>query len=267
MGRQDTTVRVGHKNVYFKGGEESPLFSHRSDEAYDVESLFNKLQEHDAIAFPHHPPWSGMTWEDHDPEVQTNYEIVSIHGANEYMGNLPIPHRGGMPGTFAQDGLEKGNVIGFVGGSDSHGLYYHSLDGWREDPYKGGLTGVLLDGPLTRENVWYALKNRRNYATAGEKYYLDFSINEKPMGSVITVNEPPVISFEARSINILYAYIIRNNEELFITGSIGAGRFGYHHLPDETIEPGKNFYYLRVVYKDGTVAWSSPIWVTYEPEE
>jgi len=267
MGRQDTTVRVGHKNVYFRGGEESPLFSHRGEKAYDVESLFKILHKHDAIAFPHHPPWSGTTWEDHDPEIQTNYEIVSIHGANEYMGNLPVPHRGGMPGTFAQDGLELGKIIGFVGGSDSHGLYYHSHDGWREDPYKGGLTGVLLDGPLTRENVWYALKARRNYATAGEKYYLDFSINEYPMGSKITVSEPPTISFEARSLNILYAYIIRNNEELFISGSIGAGRFGYHGLKDDTIEPGKNYYYLRVVYKDGTMAWSSPIWVHYVPHE
>jgi hypothetical protein len=266
MGRQDSTVRVGHKNVYFKGGEESPLFSHRGEKAYDVESLFNLLHEHDAIAFPHHPPWGGMTWEDHDPDVQTNYEIISIHGANEYMGNLPIPHRGGMPGSFAQDGLAKGKIIGFVGGSDSHGLYYHSHDGWREDPYKGGLTGVLLDGPLTRENIWYALKNRRNYATAGEKYFLDFSVNGYPMGSRITVHEPPVISFEARSLNILYAYIIRNNEELFITGSIGAGRFGYHGIEDDTVPPGENYYYLRVVYKDGTVAWSSPIWVTYVPE-
>jgi hypothetical protein len=86
------------------------------------------------------------------------------------------------------------------------------------------------------------------------------------MGSEITVHEPPAIHFEARSLNILYCYIIRNNEELFITGSIGAGRFGYRGLKDETIEPGVNYYYLRVVYKDGTVAWSSPIWVNYLPE-
>ncbi len=266
MGRQDSTVRTGHKNVYFKGGEESPLFSHRGTVAFNAETLFETLRSHDAIAIPHHPPWGGITWDDHDPEIQTNYEIVSIHGASEYMGNLPIPHRGGMPGSFAQNGLANGHVFGFVGGSDTHGLYYHSDDGWREDPYKGGLTGVLLNGSLTRENVWDALKNRRNYATSGEKYFLNFSVNGAPMGSEITVDEPPAIHFEARSLNILYCYIIRNNEELFITGSIGAGRFGYRGLKDETIEPGMNYYYLRVVYKDGTVAWSSPIWVNYLSE-
>lgn len=265
-GRQDSTVQIGHKNVYFRGGEKSPFFNHHGKIAYDAVSLFKTLHDHDAIAFPHHPPWGGMTWEDHDPEIQTNYEIVSIHGANEYMGNRPIPHRGGMPGTFAQDGLARGKIIGFVGASDAHGLYYHSNEGWREDAYKGGWTGVLLNEPLTREAVWQALKARRNYATAGEKHYVEFSIDGHPMGSVITVHKPPIIAFEVRSYDILYAYIIRNNQELWVSGKIGGLRTGYKGLRDETIASGKNFYYLRVVYKDGTVAWSSPIWVHYKPE-
>ncbi len=264
-GRQDSASRIGHKNVYFRGGEESPFFSHKGKQSYNPESLFRKLHEADAIAFPHHPAWGGMTWEDHDPDIQTNYEIISIHGANESMGNLPIPHRGGMPGTFAQDGLAKGAVVGFVGGSDSHGLYYHAHEGWREDPYKGGMTGVLLEGSLTRENVWDALKRRRNYATAGEKYYLEFFINGAPMGSVITTSLPPVISFEARSDKLVYAYVIRDNKERFISGPVDMRMARYTGVVDDTVEPGLHFYYLRVIYKDGTAAWSSPIWVDYRP--
>ena len=264
-GRQDSTSRVGHKNIYFKGGESSPLFSHKGSVAYDPVTLFKTLHHADAIAFPHHPAWGGITWEENDPEVQTNYEIVSIHGANEYAGNLPIPHRGGMPGSFAQDGLEKGVRIGFVGGSDSHGLFFHAHEGWREDPYKGGLTAVLLRGLLTRENVWEALKARANYATSGEKLYLEFSINGLPMGSEVRVSKPPIISFEARSDKLLYAYILRNGKERFVSGPIDARMARYVGIEDETIAPGKNYYYLRVVYKDGSVAWSSPIWVEYEP--
>ncbi len=265
-GRQDSSVKIGHKNVYFKGGEESPFFSHFSNRAYDARSLFQTLHDHEALAFPHHTAWGGITWEDHDPEIETNYEIVSIHGANEYMGNLPVPHRGGMPGTFAQDGLSHGVVVGFVGGSDSHGLYYHSHEGWREDPYKGGLTGVLLNGPLTRENVWTALKERRNYATSGEKYFLEFFIDGQPMGSIIRTDKPPTIAFRALSEKILYAYIIRDNREHFVTGAIGGSRWEYKGLPDNSVEPGNHSYYLRIVYRDGTVAWSSPIWVSYRPK-
>jgi len=263
-GRQDSTVLVGHKNVYFRGGEESPFFNHHGKEAHDAVSLFEILRKHNGLAFPHHPPWSGITWEDHDPEIQSNYEIISIHGANEHMGNLPIPHRGGLPGTFAQDGLAKGKIIGFVGASDSHGLYHHSNEGWRDDPYKGGWTGVLLDTTLTRESVWQALQARRNYATAGEKHYLEFFINGFPMGSEITTKQPPIISFKVRSSNILYAYVIRDNQELFISGKIGGAHTAYKGMRDETITPGKHFYYLRVVYKDDTISWSSPIWVDYQ---
>jgi len=264
-GKQDSASRVGHKNVYFKGGEESPLFSHKSPEAFDPTTLFKTLHNADAIAFPHHPAWGGMTWADHDPEIQTNYEIVSIHGANEYAGNLPIPHRGGMPGVFAQDGLAKGAKIGFVGGTDSHGLYYHAHEGWREDPYKGGMTAVLVQGPLTREVVWEALKARRNYATSGEKHYIEFSVNGFPMGSAIQISNPPVVSFEARSDRILYAYVVRNNNDRFISGPVDGRMARYVGVDDRTIEPGRNYYYLRVVYKDGNVAWSSPIWVEYTP--
>ncbi|MEX1275395.1 MAG: CehA/McbA family metallohydrolase [Bacteroidota bacterium] len=264
-GRQDSANRIGHKNVYFRGGEESPFFSHKGQQAHDPESLFKTLHDANAIAFPHHPAWGGMTWEDHDPEIQTNYEIISIHGANEYMGNMPIPHRGGMPGTFAQDGLARGAVLGFVGGTDSHGLYYHAHEGWREDPYKGGLTAVLLESSLTRENVWDALKNRRNYATAGEKLYLEFSINDAPMGSEIRATSRPVISFEARSDKLLYATIIRDNKERFISGPVDMRMARYTGVIDDTIEPGRHYYYLRVVCKDGTLAWSSPIWVDYRP--
>jgi|TARA_B100000959_G_C14996305_1_gene630419 hypothetical protein len=265
-GKQDTTVEIGHKNVYFKGGEESPLFSHFSDKGKDARSLFNTLHSYNALAFPHHPPWSGITWEDHDPDIETNYEIVSIHGANEYMGNLPIPHRGGKPGTFAQDGLEKGAKIGFVGASDSHGLYYHSHEGWREDPYKGGLTGVLLSDSLNRENIWDALRYRRNYATSGEKYFIDFTINGHPMGSSISIQDPPLISFEAISDKIIYSYVVRNNKELFVSGKIGGPYYRYKGLKDETISRGENIYYLKVLYNDGTIAWSSPIWVNYVPK-
>jgi hypothetical protein len=265
-GLQDSTSKIGHKNVYFQGGEESPFFNHHGEIAYDAVTLFKTLHKHDGIAFPHHPPWGGVTWEDHDPDIQANYEIVSIHGANEYMGNLPIPHRGGMPGTFAQDGLAKGKIIGFVGASDSHGLYYHANEGWREDAYKGGWTGVLLNGPLTREHVWQALHERRNYATSGEKVYLEFAINGLPMGTRLTVHEPPVIIFEVRSHDLLYAYVLRNNKELFVSGKIGGDLTAYKGMRDETIAVGQNFYYLRVVFRNGTMAWSSPIWVNYEPE-
>lgn len=81
------------------------------------------------------------------------------------------------------------------------------------------------------------------------------------MGSSITVSEPPVIAFEAKSEKILYATIVRNGKERFISGPVDIRGARYTGVVDETIESGRNYYYLQVVYKDGTIAWSSPIWV------
>ena len=33
---------------------------------------------------------------------------------------------------------------------------------------------------------------------------------------------------------------------------------------DENLSPGKHWYYLRVIQDNGEMAWSSPIWVTFE---
>jgi len=57
--------------------------------------------------------------------AQPLVEIISVHGAFEFMGNKPIPHRGGKKDCFVQDGLARGLRFGIVGGSDSHGLIWH----------------------------------------------------------------------------------------------------------------------------------------------
>ena len=32
---------------------------------------------------------------------------------------------------------------------------------------------------------------------------------------------------------------------------------------DQKTKPGESYYYLRVIQKDGEMAWGSPAWVTY----
>ena len=86
------------------------------------------------------------------------------------------------------------------------------------------------------------------------------------MGSFINIQDPPLISFEAISDKIIYSYVIRNNKELFVSGKIGGSYYRYRGLKDETISRGENIYYLKVLYNDGTIAWSSPIWVNYVPK-
>jgi hypothetical protein len=40
-------------------------------------------------------------------------------------------------------------------------------------------------------------------------------------------------------------------------------RLGGWRLRQPDAQPGENYYYVRVIQKDGQMAWSSPIWVLW----
>ena len=46
-----------------------------------------------------------------------------------------------------------------------------------------------------------------------------------------------------------------------MSGMVGGPNIRYKGVVDDAVKPGLNSYYLRIVCKDGTVAWSSPLWV------
>jgi len=262
-----TTPRLpkgfGHKNVFFLNWDK-PIFSFDSA-ASTTKDLFALLKNNSAIAVPHHIGWTGTDWENHDEEVQPDVEIVSTHGAFEYMGNEPIRHRGGMPGNFVQDGLKKGLKFGLIGSSDGHGLREHHGVGRKDDEWQSGLTGVVVKNKSKNE-IFEALKKRRVFATSGTKIQINFKINEKWMGEEINTNKPPKINFEVLgSSKISYVILVRDNENLLYLGKdLYEGRGIRTEYTDENLSPGKHWYYLRVIQDNGEMAWSSPIWVNYK---
>ena len=265
-----TTPRLpkgfGHKNVFFMSWDK-PIFSFDSS-AKNTKDLFKLLKKNDAIAFPHHIGWTGTDWENHDPEVQPDVEIVSTHGAFEYMGNEPIRHRGGMPGYFVQDGLAKGLKFGLIGSSDGHGLRYHHGVGRKDNEWQTGLTGVIVKNK-TKEEIFSALKDRRVFATSGTKIQVNFKINDKWMGSEINITNPPEINLEVLgSSKLHYAILVRDNKNLLYLGKdLTEGRGARIKYVDKDLTAGEHWYYVRVIQDNGEMAWSSPIWVNYKPEK
>lgn len=263
-----TTPRVpkgfGHKNVYFSGWDK-PIFSFKFD-ASSTKDLFQLLKENDAIAFPHHIGWTGIDWENHDEEAQPDIEMISAHGAFEYMGNEPIRHRGGMPGNFIQDGLAKGLKFGLIGSSDGHGLRWHHGIARKEDEWQTGLTGAIVP-EKTKDNIFNALKTRRVYATSGSRIRTILKVNDQWMGSDISTAAFPKIDIEViGTAQIDYAVLLKDNEEILHLGRDWYDGFGIiYSYVDEKITEGEHFYYLRVVQSDGEMSWSSPVWVNYQP--
>ncbi len=263
-GQEWTTARYpqafGHKNIYHINPA-LPLFDHTDEGTETTQQLFEKVKNAGAIAIPHHIGWTGVDWEHHDPVVQPLVEIVSVHGAFEYMGNQPIYHRGGKKGCFVQDGLARGLRFGIIGSTDSHGLIWHHRVCYKRDPNRAGWTGVLAKD-LSRESIWEALKARRCYATSGIWVRMVFAINDHPMGEEFETSEKPSIKVDINSESELkWIEIVRNNKTLYTYG--GEGCHSWFTYKDEDHPGGVSWYYLRVICEDGNMAWSSPIWVTY----
>jgi len=252
---------MGHKNVYFTQ-DDPPIFYHTYGDSTETKGLLDLIKPYKAVAIPHHIGWTGIDWENHDPELEPVIEIVSVHGAYEYMGNLPIKHRGGMKGHFIQDGLNQGLRFGIIGGSDTHGMNWQHGVSRKADSNLTGLTAILSN-KLDRESILEALRNRRCYATSGAKIYIDFRIEGQLMGSCLTTKQSPEISFRVIGTGpIEYIHLIRDGKTIFSYG--GDSYFGSSTYKDTDITLGTHYYYLRVIQKDGEMAWSSPVWVSME---
>ncbi len=264
-----TTPRLpkgfGHKNVYFSGWDR-PVFSFKNIAA-TTPDLFELLKKNGAIAVPHHIGWTGVDWDNHDETAQPDVEIVSAHGAFEYMGNEPITHRGGMPGNFVQDGLAKGLKFGLLGSSDGHGLRRHHGISRKEDAWQTGLTAVIVQDN-SREAIFNALQQRRVYATSGVPIQIDFRINGHWMGEEITLSGQPEIEITVIGTHTLhYAILLRDNKEILHLGRDRyEGRGVKSTFIDKEVTPGRHWYYLRVLQEDGEMAWSSPVWVGIAPQ-
>lgn len=255
-------VGFGHKNVYFADAD-PPLFRKCDPDAASALQLYEKIRPWKALAFPHHIAWTGSDWDNLDPEISTCVEIISNHGRFEFMGNLPIRHRGGRVGEFVQDGLAQGLRFGIIGGSDTHGLRWQHGVSYKADCYRTGVTGVYAS-ELTREGVIEALRSRRCIATTGVPITVAFQADGHIMGQEYETDVPPKFEVEIKGTSLIqYVTLIRNNEEIYHNGGDSTdARFTY---VDEAIEPGISYYYIRVLQRDNEMAWSSPIWVNYAP--
>ena len=249
---------AGHKNVYF-ASDDPPYFYHSTGISSTSKGLFESIKPYGAIAIPHHIGWTGMDWENYDPVAEPVMEVVSAHGAYEYLNNSTIKYRGGIEGHFIQDGLKKGLPFGLIGGSDTHGLLWQHGISRIADSNRTGLAAVLCKD-LTRESILDAIKHRRCYATSGEKIYVDFRVNGNLMGTTIARDTAPKIYIKVIGTKPLESVeIIRDNltiSTLSSRHSILETEYVDANLPAET-----HYYYIRVIQKDGTMAWSSPVWM------
>jgi hypothetical protein len=273
VGYEWTNTTHGHKSVIFKNLD-IPWSAVFNAESYALPtSLWTALDnggyQSTAVTLPHHPAGGPKptNWDYHVTNYQPIVEIYSEHGNSEYYGNWRAINPSYSTSTVDYALGTKRYKMGVIAGTDAHDAQAGSVadgDSVADHPYNGGLIAVIAPS-LTRESIWYAIKNRRTYATTGPKITLAFSINGSGMGTVTAVSsgEKPTLHVYASGwgANISKLEIIKNGD-----GGAPKVTVNYNQLSvtydwtDNNYTSG-DFYYVRVTQTDNERAWSSPIWV------
>ena len=163
------------------------------------------------------------------------------------------------------DYLNQGCKFGFTGSSDSH---------YRNPGLGGALTGIWAER-LDRRSILEALRARRCYATAGQRIVIEFTINDRMVGSSTIVAEDPVLKW--RVVGHDQEYILRIHRDgrlMHEDRFIGRAEGELREFKFIECRQGRHYYYLEVLspalipdypsnvaHALGARAWSSPIWV------
>ncbi len=280
LGYEWTSWLYGHRHVVHFDGEGEVLSSVGGSTTTPRE-LWDALEGRPALTFAHHsaggPVATDWSFEP-DPVLEPLTEVMSVHGSSEAQDS-PSVIRGGAPGRFVRDQLERGLRLGFVGSGDGHDghpghAHLSPFSGYRRsrpDPAgrrpperlgNGGLAAVRasrLDAPSLLE----AFRARRTYATSGPRILLRTSLEGHEMGRAVPadgLSEAPVLVVSVAGTDAL------DRVEVVVRGAAPVAydaegrRDVTFQAPLGALAPG-DFVYVRVVQSDGGLAWSSPCFV------
>ena len=254
----------GHRNTVFaqRGVRWMPIHAgERNGSINSGEILFPYLRRNGGISTPHTSGSDqGTDWRESDPEIEPIVEIYqSLHASYEYPGapRAETPdkryfHHGEpwRPAGFVHEGWAKGIKIGVQASSDHVGTH---------DSYACVL--VPAERSLTRQDLIDAMKQRHTYA-ATDNIILDMRVEDRLMGEAFVTTVQPLVNAKViGTVPIERVVLIKNNEAIYsITPGTKEVDFEYR---DDAAEAGESYYYIRAEQSDGSLAWGSPIWVTY----
>jgi hypothetical protein len=263
----------GHRNYYYRG-DAGPIFRSTLKDQKDLQAFYTLARAAGALVVPHHSANTqmGVDWSrGHAPDIERLVEIHSIWGNSERPaeeGNaFPILHcKGERAGQHVRDALARGYRLGLIGSGDIHdGRPGESLPFFQmkfpnaSDLRVQGIVGIWAS-ELTREAIFDALWNRRVFATMNHRTILLFSINGRPMGSEIAADGGPLaIAVEAASDQPIRSLELVGQEGT--VQSMTPDRQTVEWNLTEAAPASSIWYYIRLTRADGTLAWSSPIWI------
>lgn len=288
---QGVSTKEGLRLVVY-GKEGKPLCRSDDIKTNSVKKLLKSLPAEDALCIP----FSTMSREysfdfnDWDSEFERVCEIYNEWGSSECSyqeGNLfPISSAPGKVNESVHGSLraalDAGKRFGFIAGGRSRNGPFASYEGSKQVRYTPGLTAIIAK-QHQRDQLFDALYNRHCYATTGERILLDFRICNFTMGSEISASEKPGLLINRHLHGFVAATSALSKVEIIRCGNVWKTLEIENDSPNLEImvddgecpsgsflmrdERGFLYYYLRVIQKDGHVAWSSPIWIDFDKNQ
>ena len=209
--------------------------------------------------------WAEMALRAADPEWLVGYHRLEVfHQTPDHLPPpgqlLQVAHYKRPPEIGAADFLNRGDVAGFFGSTDTHiGLPGMPYTGGRDG--QSGLTAVLAED-LSRAGLHKALRARHCYATSGSRTLADFRMNGELMGSQCHVPRGEKLSFTVRAAGneaLERVELVDRHGDLagYECGGKRAVRWQW-----EAVQGAEwNCYFPRVTLENGRRVWCSPIWV------
>ena len=267
----------GHRNVFFvrRGAAITPISSTEGRGWEGAGRLHWYLRRVGGISIPHTSGrTSGTDWRDNDPAVEPLVEIYQgMRDTYEHPG-APRPKRLGRefidpsgpvprassserspsfrPLGFVWNALAKGYRLGFIASSDhisGHVSY-----------------ACVMAERLSRESLFEAMRARRTYG-ATDNIVLDVRFvaaggAEHLMGEEFASADPVRVQVRVLGTGpIERVEVIKDGRIVFSQEPAGSeAQFEY---ADEASSSGQSYYYVRVMQRDGEMAWGSPAWVDY----
>jgi hypothetical protein len=304
---RNPSALTGHHNLYFRDWD--TLREHRAlagealfDDPTEESAYLAQLDHAKVMLVPHH---TGITFGDwkrgrigaavdwdawDDPGLRPVLEIYSHHGQSETYAPQHIlayefnrmrnPERRANTSTpgphYAQDWWMEGLRLGCIASSDEHcgqGGRRHS-----------GIAAVWAD-QLTREGVFDAIRQRRCYATTGERILVEFTVGDVAMGDCGQARAGTVLPVRLKvwgTDRLVRVELLRyrfGEDDAFVpiasvSPRLTSGKHIGHPGPlpetlDATIEMDDTLqvpcvYYARVLQEPldwPGMAWSSPVWM------
>lgn len=257
----------GHRNALFarRGIRPLPrldgtklLMGTPEEGSPDVKMFFRYLREFGGICASHTSATGmGTDWRDNDPAAEPVVEIYQGHRQNyEYLGAPRSATEqkesigGWQPAGFVWNAFKKGYKLGFQCSSDHISTHMSYAVVFAESP--------------TRQAIVDAFKKRHSYG-ATDNILLVVTSGEHLMGDSFATKTPPVIDvYVVGTAPIAKLHIIKDFQYVY---TIEPRKTEVKlRWQDKAAEKDKtSWYYVRVEQNDEQLAWSSPMWIRYEP--